>query len=286
MSTIRQLQQRHQNKIKPAELELLVAFIMKKKKEWVISHPEYNLNAERLARLKKTIRRVQNGFSVAAITGHKEFYGLDFFVDKHVLIPRPETELLVEKTINEIEKERSQKITLIDTGTGSGCIPISIAKNIVRPVPIVAMDISPAALRIAKKNAKQYKIKIKFLRGNLLNPLVKYFPKKTKKGVSFYITANLPYLTQKQFASEPSIKKEPETALVADNKKGLSLYEKLFGQIQKILPKGKIKIFIEIDPRQSKGALKLAQKYFPTAKIDRQKDLSGWDRLVIIERYS
>jgi len=282
MSTIRQLQQRYQNKIKPAELELLLAFTIKKKKEWVISHPEYNLNAVRLARLKKTIRQLQKGFSIAAITGHKEFYGLDFYVDKHVLIPRPETELLVEKTINEIEKERNQKIILIDTGTGSGCIPISIEKNIARPMPIIATDISPAALWIAKKNAKQYKIKIKFLRGNLLNPLAKYLLKKTKKGTSFYITANLPYLTKRQFVSEPSIQKEPKKALIADNKNGLALYEKLFSQIQKILPEEEIKIFIEIDPRQSAAAFKLAQKYFPGAKIKIKKDLSGRDRVLII----
>jgi release factor glutamine methyltransferase len=269
----------------PAELELLLAFILKKEKEWIVANPEYNLKKEKLLRLQKALRQRLKRYSIAAIIGHKEFYCLDFFVNKKVLIPRPDTELLIEETINEIKKRYGQKNILIDIGTGSGCIPISIAKNISRSINIFATDISAAALRMAEKNAKRYKIKIKFLRGNLLNPLAGYFSKKINKDTSFFITANLPYLTQKQFAFEPSIQKEPEKALVADNKNGLVLYEKLFRQIQVILPKEKIKIFIEIDPRQTKAALKLAQKYFPTAKIDIKKDLSGRDRLVIIEKF-
>jgi release factor glutamine methyltransferase len=282
MPTIRQLLQKYQNKIMPAELELLLAFIIKKEKEWVIAHPEYVLKKTQTLRLQKALRRRQKGYSVAAITGHKEFFGLDFFVNTKVLIPRPETELLVEETIDEIKKQRGQKIILIDIGTGSGCIPVSIAKNLSRSTEVFATDISAAALRIAKKNAERHKIKIKFLRGNLLNPLAEYLSKKLKKEALFFITANLPYLTRKQFASEASIQKEPRTAFVADNKNGLALYEKLFRQIQKILPGEKIKIIIEIDPRQSATAFKLAQKYFPDAKIKIKKDLSGRDRVLII----
>lgn len=266
----------------PAELELLLAFIIKKEKEWVISHPKYVLKKTQILRLQKALCQRLKGYSIAAITGHKEFYGFDFYVNNNVLIPRPETELLVEETINEIKKRYGQKNILIDIGTGSGCIPISIAKNISCSIIIFATDSSAAALRMAEKNAKKYNVKIKLLRGNLLNPLAKYLSEKAKKDILFFITANLPYLTEKQFASEPSIQKEPKKALVADNKNGLALYEKLFGQIRKILPKEKIKIFIEIDPRQSATALKLAQKYFPNAKIDIKKDLSGRDRVLII----
>ncbi|TSC83995.1 MAG: release factor glutamine methyltransferase [Parcubacteria group bacterium Gr01-1014_13] len=254
------------------DFDLLKAHAIKKPKEFLYSHPEYRLSIWEWLKLKYFIFLRNHGYSVAAITKHKEFYGLDFFVNKHVLIPRPDTELMVTEVIEEIKKT-NEKITLVDVGTGSSCIPISVLKNLPEPVPTYAIDISSQALKVAKKNAENYGIKIQFLRGNLLEPILQ---KISGKIIS---TANLPYLTEQQFKNEPSIAREPKNALVAKNN-GLALYEEL---LQQIKTSGlDATIFLEIDPSQTEAINKLITKYLPESKIEIKKDLGGLNRLVKI----
>jgi release factor glutamine methyltransferase len=164
------------------DYDLLLAHAIKKPKEFVYSYPEYRLSIWQKLRLKYFLFLYKKGYSVAAITKHKEFYGLDFFVNKHVLIPRPDTELLVAEAIEEIKNPTpcpspnrggiKGGVVLIDVGAGSGCIPISILKNLPESIPTYAIDISGQALEVAKKNAKNYDVKIKFFRGNLLEPII------------------------------------------------------------------------------------------------------------------
>ena len=253
------------------DFELLKAHAIKKPKEFLYSHPEYRLSIWERLKLKYFIFLRKYGYSIAAITKHKEFYGLDFFVNKHVLIPRPDTELMVTEAIEEIKK--TDKKILVDVGTGSGCMPISILKNLPAPIPTYAIDISSSALKVAKKNARTHNVNINFFHGNLLEPILKQITGK------IIITANLPYLTEQQFKTEPSIQREPKNALVADNN-GLALYEELLQQIK--TSSLVATIFLEIDPSQTESITELVTKYLPGLKIEIKKDLSGLDRLIKI----
>lgn len=258
------------------DLDLLKAHAINKPKEFLYSHPEYRLSIWEKLKLKYFLFLRQKGYSVAAITKHKEFYGLDFFVNKHVLIPRPDTELMVV----EATRIMNDRTILIDIGTGSGCIPIAILKTLKHePIKTLAVDISRSALRVAKKNATTHDVKIKFLQGNLLEPIIKNYSPLLAPHSSIIITANLPYLTEQQFQEEPSIQQEPKIALVAD-KNGLVLYEELLQQVK--TADLNATIFLEIDPSQSEKISDLIKTNFPNAKFEIKKDLGGLDRLVKI----
>lgn len=283
--TIRELQRKY-NSLDRLDLELLIAKSICKPKDFILIHPEYKLSFLENLRLLYFIYLRKQGYSVACIIGHREFYGLDFLVNKKVLIPRPETEMVVDEVIEILNNELKvihDKIVLIDVGTGSGCIPISILKNTKESVRTFAIDISKPALKIAQKNAKKHVVNIQFLHGNLLKPLF-HNSKFILPNSKLIITANLPYLTEQQFCSEKSIQKEPKLALVAD-KNGLALYEELLKQIKSLLLsfKFQISLFLEIDPSQTAEISNLIQQILPKAVFEIKKDLSGRDRLVKIK---
>jgi len=266
----------------PAELEIFLAEILNQEKSFVIIHPEYELSWLQYLKFIYFVCQRTRGYSVAAIIGHKEFYGLDFYVNKKVLIPRPDTELLVEeavRTMNEQLKTKNDKIILIDVGTGSGCIPISILKNLTKRIPAYATDISALALKVAKKNAKKHMVDIRFFHGDLLEPMVSIL-KPLNVNSKIIITANLPYLTEQQFQNEPSIQREPKIALVAENN-GLALYEEL---LKKIKAAGlQAIIFLEIDPSQTTTIQEIIKKYFPDSNVEIKKDLAELERMVKIK---
>lgn len=259
------------------DIDLLLAESTKKDTMFLETHPEYNLKIGEYLHFRWFLFHYRRGYSVAAVVGHKEFFGLDFLVNKHTLIPRPETELMVERTIPLL----TENTALIDVGTGTGCISISILKSApVRPTSVWATDISRKALRVAQKNAKLHHVNITFLRGNILKPLIRNL-KSTIRPSPLIITANLPYLTREQAAGEPSIRREPMAALVAEEG-GLALYRELFAQTQTFTGRAPITILCEIDPSQSEKMAVLARKFFPSAAIEIKNDLAGRDRLTII----
>lgn len=258
------------------DVEILLAHAIEKSRAFIIAHPEYKLTKKQESQFKKYVKKRKEGIPVAYIKECKEFYSLDFKVNKHTLIPRPETELMVNKVI---EKNKENKVDLlIDIGTGSGCIPISILKNTSKPTRAIAVDISKRALKVAKQNAKKHNADIEFKQGNLLE-LIK---KDVEQSKNIIITANLPYITQEQFDSEPSIQKEPKQALVADNE-GLKYYEELLEQLASLdIDNKNIDLYFEIDPNQSKKVKEVVFKYLPKSKIEIKKDLKENDRLVEI----
>lgn len=276
MPTYKQLLKKYPN-FNYLDIELLLAHALKKTRAFLLGHLENKISLKEFLRFHYYLWQYSRGYSVAAITHHKEFFGLDFFVNKHVLIPRPETELMAEEALKEIANT-DEDITLIDVGAGSGCVPISIGKNSPKNINIIAVDISGQALKIAKKNARKHSADIKFFQSNLLSKLSPYL-----SGIksAIIITANLPYLTDKQFEEEPSIQREPKMALVANNN-GLELYEKLLEQTKKIFGNKKIVLFLEIDPAQSEPIKKIILHTYKEAQIEIKKDLSGLDRLVKI----
>ncbi|MEK7623923.1 MAG: peptide chain release factor N(5)-glutamine methyltransferase [Patescibacteria group bacterium] len=265
--------------------ELILSYILHKPREYLLAHPEPRLNFLERLRLRRLLRQRAHGVPLAYLTGHKEFYGLDFFVNKHVLIPRPETELMIKLALQKILDSRFEIpiSILIDIGTGTGCIPIAIIKTLKhKNIKTFAIDISRQALKVAKKNAKHHNVPITFLHGNLLEPIIKDH-KLTAMGHKLIITANLPYLTQEQYTQEPSIHHEPKSALIAPYG-GLALYEQFLQQLQKLLKAYgcQLTAFLEIDPSQSPRITSLIKKYLPNAKIAIKKDLASRDRCVVV----
>ncbi|MDD5626296.1 MAG: peptide chain release factor N(5)-glutamine methyltransferase [Patescibacteria group bacterium] len=261
------------------DAEVLLSFTLKKRpacrqagKIWLYAHSEKKLKKTEEIKFKKLIAQRKNGTPVAYLVEHKEFFDLDFMVDKNVLIPCPETELLVEEVLKSIPNSKFQilnSITIADIGTGCGNIAITLAKHL--PLAkIYAVDISKNALKVARRNAKKHKTekKIIFLNGNLLEPL----PKKVN-----IITANLPYIPSQK---AKRLNHSPQIALDG-GKDGLKFYQSLLENAADYLrPNGKI--FLEINFNQAEKIKKIIKKYFPQAEIEIKKDLAGLNRLVII----
>jgi len=270
------------------DIELLLTKTFNKPKEFLFAYPEKNLTALQFSKFKKLFNRRSKGEPIAYILGHKEFFKLDFKVNKNVLIPRPETEILVEEIIKYHKsaiRNQQSTIEIIEIGVGSGAIIIALAKNI-KKTGFIATDISAKALNIAKQNAKIHKTKIKFLKGNLLQPLIKIHNSYLIIQNSI-IVANLPYLDKKEENLLPStntlgLKFEPKIAYEG-GPDGLKYFRLLFAQIQKynLKPKG---IFLEIGHKQAGKIKKLAGQILPKYKFKVTKDLCGFDRLIIITK--
>lgn len=258
------------------EIQVLLSHILGITKEDIFKNPDFVLSKSASARFKKYSLMLKKGFPMAHITKQKEFYGESFYVDKNVLIPRPETELLVENTIEIINKKfnKNKKVVLADIGAGSGCIGISIALKCPN-VFVKAVDISGRALKIAEKNAKKFGIskRVEFIKSSLLN---KIFDQSLD-----IIAANLPYIGTKKynFVSESVKKYEPRKALYS-GKDGLDLYRKLFAQIDKMKYKPKF-ILGEFGWGQGRVIRKILNKYF-VQKYEIQKDYAGIERIFII----
>jgi len=271
------------------DIELLLSQTLNKPKEYLYTYPEKKLTVLQLAKFKKLFPRRQSGEPMAYILGHKEFFGLDFKVNKNVLIPRPETEQLVEETLQFVKKHKI--LSVVEIGAGSGAVIISLAKNICHPelsrrvdkcshLQFIATDISTKALAVAKQNAKLHKVKIQFLQGNLLKPLSKITNSDFILRTSI-IVANLPYLETKQLNNK-QLDYEPKSALNG-GPDGLKYFREFFHQIAqyKLQPQA---IFLEIGHNQAAKIKKLSPIALPKYKITVKKDLCGFDRILIITK--
>lgn len=283
------IKRKYHNKLDLLDLELLIANAIKKPREFVLAHPEYKLTKNQELKTKNLIFRRIKGEPLAYILRHKEFFGLDFKVNKNTLVPRPETELLVEEALDLLRsmlRSKVRNIVVADVGTGSGNIIISVAKAI-KNFKFFGTDISGRTLKIAGYNAKKHGVdkKIKFLKGNLLEP----FTQDTKykiQDTNLIILANLPYLSPAIYKSTMAdVKKyEPKTALLSDNH-GLAHYKKLLKQIKLLVTSYGllVTIVLEISPEQKPRLAKIIKKYFPSAKIEFKKDLARKWRACIVK---
>ena len=268
------------------EADVLLFFVLQKSRAWVLSRPEFKLTRFQIFRIRNLARQRIKGKSLALLTGEKEFYGLRFKVNKHVLVPRPETEMMVDVIRKQKIENRKQTI-FVDVGTGSGCIIISLAKKFKKlqyPIPNIkylAVDNSKKALRVAKQNAILHGLenKIKFLHGNLLSPLIKS-NLITNYQSPITILANLPYLTPEQLKHSPTVQFEPKNALVGGSD-GLKYYRELFEQLKSLKNK-KITVLCEIDDSQADAISELIKEKLPEYKFQIKKDLRGHFRLAII----
>lgn len=237
------------------DAEILLSFVLKKERFFLYSHPEYLLTKKTKSKFFSLVKRRCCSEPIAYITNNKEFYGLPFYVDKNVLIPRPDTELIIEKIIKFAARQETRshninmnpslrtraRLIIIDIGTGSGCIAITLKKYLPQ-CKIIATDISQIILKVAKKNAKKLlnheNTKINFICSDLFNNV----PKKYLGKIDI-IAANLPYLP-KNVALKKSLKYEPNIAL--QDRQYLSKF--LLQAKQYLSPQGKI--FLEMSKRQ------------------------------------
>jgi len=276
-----------------AEVLLLQAFKRKKNiidKSWIYINSNYGLSKKEEQSFFNLIKRRQLHEPIAYITSKKEFYGYDFYVNENVLIPRPETEMIVAEVLNIIKNNKNvyDKFDIVDMGTGSGCIIISILNELSKTEKqrsintAIANDISIKAIEVAKKNAGKYRLnnKIRFICDDFLNIFKQDFFNHPE---NLIITANLPYIKNSGYrALQDSVKYEPKLALIG-GKDGLKLIKKLIVNLARISKKKRnVFIFIESDPEQVNTIRTLSDGLFPDSKSIILKDLSKKRRFIKI----
>lgn len=257
------------------DAELILSYVLKKPTTFLFTHDEAEIGFWQVWKYKRLIEKRKKGMPVAYITGYKEFYGLDFYVDKNVLVPRPDTEILVDAAIlyfGGLFSVSKEHLLLLDIGTGSGCIPISLLKN-VQGIKAICTEISKPAFKVAKKNIKRHKLKkrIKLFKSDLL----KNVPKRYFKNKEVIVTANLPYIP-KQFKVDPSTKYEPDVALYG-GEDGLDIYKRLAQQLGDIKPKA---IFFELFEHQ----VAILCDHMPDYELKYTKGMTGEAKCLVMER--
>lgn len=259
------------------DASVLIAHIINKPRTWVMAHPELTFTETQKQKLEDSLTRLERGESFPYVLGHWEFFGLNLNVTPDVLIPRPETELLVEKAIVWLQESPVRR-TVADVGTGSGAIAVSLAVN-VPDAKILATDISFKALEVAHANAQKLRVerRIDFVQCDLLPE----HPDSLSTERHFdLICANLPYIPTKTLRNLPVYGREPTLALDG-GADGLDLFRKLMKITPEWLaPNGLI--LLEIESTLGVHAMSLAYDMFSNAEIRLHQDLAGCDRLLEI----
>lgn len=265
------------------DVEVLVAFVLGVDREYLIMHGEEEMDESLVELFGNYLKRVVEGEPIAYILNEKEFFGLSFFVDERVLIPRPETEHLVERVIEYIRRNSDgrRRFKVLDVGTGSGNIAVSIAKSFEGEDDIIdqidAVDLSERAIEVAQVNADQHGVseRVCVFQSDLLGFL--------DEGEEYdVIVANLPYIGEERnrFVSQETEKYEPNLALFG-GEGGLELYKKMF---QELIDKDvSFDILVgEFGFGQSEELSKLLDKYFAQKWVI-DKDLAGIDRMFVVK---
>ena len=284
MATIQEALQQGAQELAAADLQgvrldaqVLLAHVLGFERAQLYAYPEYELSTEqKLAYQAALARRVQRE-PTAYILGHKEFYGLDFLVDPRVLIPRPETELLVEQALAHIQSRLAEGLrpVVADIGTGSGAIPITIAVEEPRLPYLFGCDISAAALEVARINCERHHVseRVRLLQGDLLAPL----PEPVD-----LLLANLPYVGTREIdtMTPDVLSYEPHMALFS-GPDGLDLLLRLCTEAKKsaTLKIGGV-MLLEIGYQQCAPLTRALRVLWPQAVVTCKKDYAGWDRLV------
>ena len=233
----------------------------------LLNHLNDNVNINIINEYKKQVEMVRNNKPIQYVIGNVDFYGNIIEVNENVLIPRFETEELVEKTIKYLKEFDNPDI--VDIGTGSGCIAITLKKEL--NCNVDAVDISDKALEIAKKNIDKYNLDINLYHGNLLEPLNKKYD---------CIISNPPYLTHSDDVMDIVKNNEPNVALYAEDN-GLYYYKEIMKNSKNYL-KDKFLIAFEIGMEQGEVLKQVASIYYPNSKITVEQDLQGRDRFLFI----
>jgi release factor glutamine methyltransferase len=253
------------------EAELLLAHLLHQPRAYLWAHPEATLTPQQAADYAACVQRRAAGEPLPYITGQIEFFGLMFTVTPDVLIPRPETETLVEAALAWLTAHSDA--VAVDVGTGSGCIAVALAVH-APSLRLYATDISPAALQMARANAERHEVaeRITFLEGDLLIPL----PEPVH-----LIVSNPPYVADDEWDALPlSVQQEPRLALLS-GADGLDAIRRLLAQAQSRLVPGGL-MLVEIGERQGVATQALARAAFTRADVSILPDLAGKDRVLEI----
>ena len=256
------------------DAQVILAHVLGVDRSWLFAHYDYELMPAEAQRFSELVARRTASEPVAYLIGKKEFYGLELAVDKRVLIPRPETELLVDAVLDHIESRVDRSVTVADVGTGSAAIALAIATNCPE-AKVYATDISEDALTVARQNVAQCDARkqIRLLHGNLLEPLPEMVD---------VLAANLPYIRHDEYKTlQRDVRDyEPQLALEA-GPEGLDVFERLLRQVHAHLNPGGV-IFLEIAHDQGKAMLELVNRMLPQARyVTVRKDYHGHDRLLL-----
>jgi release factor glutamine methyltransferase len=259
---------------------VLLAHVTGATRATLLAYPERALSPERAARFADLVARRLRGEPVAYLVGHREFMGLDLLTDSRALIPRPETELLVEAALawlrGRLEREPEVwPLLAADIGTGSGAIALALAAHEPRIKQIYAIDRSEEALALARENAERLHVagRVRFLQGGLLDPL----PEPVD-----VLLANLPYVAPSDAATLPDDVRrfEPELALYADDE-GLALLRRFFAAAPAHVAPGAL-VGVEFGYNQRSAVEAMAREAFAGAAIRIGADYAGWDRFALI----
>jgi len=257
------------------DAEVLAAHILNKPRTWLLAHDDSSFDPTTVSTLESLVQRLERGEPLPYVLGHWEFFGLDFDLTPDVLIPRPETELLVERAIPWLQSS-SQRLSIADIGTGCGCIAVSIATHI-SSAHILATDISSTALEVARRNANKHHAEnqIEFIECDIL-------PKSLSDESRFdLICANLPYIPTGKLRNLPIYGREPALALDGGDD-GLDLFRRLLAIAPKRLASGG-RMLLEIEATRGPAALSLAYDAFEESEIHLYQDLAQQDRLLEIQ---
>ncbi len=256
------------------DAEILLSEAIRKPREFLLAHPEERLTTLQASKYRQWLMQRFEGVPIPYSTGVQHFYGRKFIVNRFVLVPRPETEALVEDTINIVKSNKElRSATIADIGTGSGIIAVSLAAELPR-VRIIAIDKAGAALRVASRNAKKYRVskRVSFFASDLMNEI----PHELAPSI---IVANLPYVTSNELknAHEHNDTKgltyEPQGALDG-GPDGLAIFRRFFAQFDRFsyLKNALQYLILEHNPKQKRELWEMAYNYLPQFKATKVSD--------------
>lgn len=251
------------------KMRLLISSVLNKDKEYIITHGEEEIDSLRVEEIYNKIKKLEEHIPIQYITNKQEFMKLKFFVNENVLIPRSDTEILVEEII---ENYKNKEVKILDLCTGSGCIAISLKKYIENS-KIYAVDISKDALKVAKQNAINNGVDIKFIESDIF--------KNINEEKFDIIVSNPPYIkTEVINKLDKEVKKEPFIALDG-GKDGLYFYKKIIEEGYKFLNENG-KIFFEIGYDQKDEIINIIKNDTRYEVVKTKKDLGNNDRVIVI----
>lgn len=279
------IQTLREKKIEDSDMKakVLLEFLLKQDRNYLLVNSDKEISKQDENKYKKWIRELSEGRPLQYITNHQEFMGIDFYVDENVLIPQPDTEILVEEALKEINKkilEENCTVRILDLCTGSGVIAISLAKFLQKKenhgiqFKIYATDISQEALKVAEKNARQHNVSIHFILSNMFENIQKF----VKEGFDIIIS-NPPYIETKTIHNlSREVQHEPHLALDG-GKDGLVFYRIIAGNSKQFLKEAGI-LLIEIGYQQKESVTSLFKIEKQYTHINCVKDLAGNDRVL------
>ena len=257
------------------DTELLLSFVLKKDRIYIKTNLDEKINKEDEEQIKIFVKQIKNNKPIHYIIGKRDFYGYDFLVDEHVLIPRSDTEILVENALNILSND-DKKLKGLEIGVGSGIISITLLKKM-KNLSMTAIDINQYAIEISKKNAENLGVldRLKLIKSDLFENVT---------GKYDFIISNPPYIDEKEMENLPDKVKSYEPCIALDGKKyGMYFYNEIIKRGREFLNES-FHIFFEIGYNQGQMIRKSFENYGYEKEVKIYKDYEGNDRVAIYEK--